>query len=135
MTSPLQLKDYVFVKTKIEANSMDAEKVSKAIAVDTDIQLSEGKEEGEWMLSLTVQTLDSTEQPSAYKADVVVVGRFDVDPNFPKEKTPRMVAVTGATMLYGAAREMVANITARSVYGIYTLPTTSFVDLEPQKLE
>jgi hypothetical protein len=37
-----------------------------------------------------------------------------------------LIRVTGASMLYGACREMLANLTARSTHGMSTLPSVSF---------
>lgn len=135
--SPLRLSSYVFVKTRVESADLDSKEVSKVIEVDTEIRLGEEESSGKWILFLTVKTKDPVEtgKMPAYRAEVVVAGRFDVDQDYPKEKTPRMVAVTGSSLLYGVVREMIANITSRSVFGIYTLPLTSFVDLDPKRVE
>ena len=42
-----------------------------------------------------------------------------------------LVNVTGASMLYGACREMLANLTARSTHGMSTLPSVSFGSTRP----
>ncbi len=137
MNSPLQLKTYRFLKTFVEANPIQEGEVSMSIGVDSDVRLSEANDGKDWIVILSVKLKENEEakQPSAYKADITVLGQFSVDSEYPVEKTPRMVAVTGASLLYGVVREMVANITARSIHGEFTLPVTSFVDLDPKKIE
>ena len=80
-----------------------------SMSVDSDVRLSEANDGKDWIIVLSVKLKQNEEakQPSAYKADVTVLGQFSVDSGYPAGKTPRMVAVTGASLLYGVVREMV----------------------------
>lgn len=50
-----------------------------------------------------------------YRGEVEALANFDIDPNMmPLEKAHRLAVINGASILYGAIREMVTNITARS---------------------
>ena len=80
-----------------------------------------------FLLELTVGVGASDEsRPPAYEARLLIEGEFEVAEQYPLEKAPELVHITGASMLYGACREMLANITARSTHGMVTLPSISF---------
>lgn len=57
-----------------------------------------------------------------------MVGHFRINKDVPLEKRYNLISVNGCSMLYGAIREQVMNITARSVHGMLVLPTASFKD-------
>lgn len=63
-----------------------------------------------------------------YDIDVCVYGHFKISKNVPKEKRENLVAVNGCSMLYGAIREQVMTLSARSIHGMLMLPTASFKD-------
>jgi len=81
-----------------------------------------------WRLELTVKFSVRHEQKEISKGTVVFVGIFDVNPQVPEDEMPRLVAINGASILYGAAREMIANISARGSNRLVTLPSISFHD-------
>lgn len=63
-----------------------------------------------------------------YDIDVCVIGHFEISERVPKEKRKNLVTVNGCSMLYGAIREQVMILSARSVHGMLILPTTNFQD-------
>lgn len=63
-----------------------------------------------------------------YDIEVCAVGHFKINKNVPLEKRYNLISVNGCSILYGAIREQVMNITARSIHGMLVLPTASFKD-------
>jgi hypothetical protein len=63
-----------------------------------------------------------------YTGEFVAVGFFRVRPDFPADQATKLVAVTGTSMLYGAVREMVANLTARGPAPMLNLVSVAFTD-------
>ena len=68
-------------------------------------------------------------KPFAYEAELKLQGLVEVTYGFLQDRKEQLAFVNGFSILYSAAREMLLNITARSVYGAVTLPTISFVKL------
>lgn len=63
-----------------------------------------------------------------YDINVRVVGHFKIKKSIAKEERADLVTVNGCSMLYGAIREQVMTLSARSVHGMLILPTVSFQD-------
>ena len=66
-----------------------------------------------------------------YKLQITLVGVFD-GRQLPEEKRDALVAVNGASMLYGVAREILLGLTSRAVQGAVMLPTVEFSQLAEQ---
>lgn len=81
-----------------------------------------------WRVELDIQFKSSDEKPAPYEGRIKVVGFFRVMPEYPKEKQSTLVAVNAPSILFSMSREIIAGITARSVNGIFTLPSMSFAD-------
>lgn len=79
-----------------------------------------------WWVGVDLAIVSSEEKRCPYSLDVKAAGLFTVDASIPKDKEEAFVYESGAAMVYGAIREMVASITGRSVHGVLTLPTASF---------
>jgi preprotein translocase subunit SecB len=84
-----------------------------------------------WQVILQVN-LNATEgvPPPPYIGQVVIRGVYEVSEGY-KDDPARLIRVTGASMLYGAVREMVTGFTARSANGMVTLPSVSFYEKPP----
>jgi preprotein translocase subunit SecB len=80
-----------------------------------------------FLLILRVELGSSTpDQESPYTANLTIEGEFEVFEGYTAGSPDELVNITGASMLYGACREMLANLTARSTHGMSTLPSVSF---------
>jgi len=67
-----------------------------------------------------------------------VTGHFAVNEKYPQQKIQDLIEVTGSSILYGACREMLANLTARASHGVVSLPSVSFMPVKipaPPRLE
>ena len=101
------------------------------LSVDRDVHAVQGQE-GCWVLQLTIH-IDSTESgaPPAYTGRIELLGYYQVHKDY-KQDPDRLIRITGASMLYGVAREMLCQITARSANGMITLPSVSFFEETPE---
>lgn len=79
-----------------------------------------------WWVGVDFSISSDEEKRCPYILDIKAAGLFTVDESIPKEREEAFVYESGAAMVYGAIREMVATITGRSVHGVLTLPTASF---------
>jgi len=98
------------------------------IQVNTQCQ-QHSEDVSRWMvtLHLTANQADGEECPP-YTFDIEVVGFFHLSDEYPEEKRAAMLKVNAPAVLFGAMREMVANITARGPYPRFDLPTVTFID-------
>jgi preprotein translocase subunit SecB len=128
MISPLQLKDHRFTKVQVEAVSHGLPN-GKA-KVTTKCTWEHNTENlREWRVKLTVEYGPEDNHPEGpYKGILEIVGVFEVAENFPEKDIEKLVRINGASVLYGAIREMLLNITSRSSHGGFRLPTFRFAD-------
>ncbi len=125
--SPLQLDGYFFSHVEVRAHA-DADP-----AVDprlrTVSELGKDEEGGRYLVTLRVEigrAQDNTSPP--YTGAVEVRGFFRVLEGYPPERRDEMIYVNGSTLLYGAAREMLLNITARGPWPGLLLPSVRFTN-------
>lgn len=123
--SALQLERYFFSKISIEA-SKQIQNLSQ-IGAETRVETARNhSDQNRYLLSLTVTLTPPQNAPASYRGEVQVLGFFLVQPDVPRDKQEKLVSVTGASILYGAAREMIANVTARGPWPAVTLPWLNF---------
>ena len=81
----------------------------------------------EWQLELTIK-LASVERanPFIYEFEIMAIGVVEVVAQLPEDQKKQIAVVNGLSILYGALREMVINLSSRSPFGPLTLPTLSF---------
>jgi len=82
------------------------------------------------MLKLSVMLKETP-----YSGSIVMEGFFRVHDSVAEDIMPKIVAINGASILYGSARDYIALITSRSVNGEFVLPSVSFSDIESVTLE
>jgi len=80
----------------------------------------------QWWVALNFATKSEEEKRCPYILDIKAVGSFKIDAEIPEDKREKIVFESGASLVYGAIREMVSTITARSAHGTLMLPTASF---------
>lgn len=86
-----------------------------------------------FIVALTIQLPDGGENPPPYVVDAKCVGYFSIKKSaFPDfERRYDIGVVNGASLLYGALRDLIATTTARSWYGQLMLPALNFQDNAP----
>lgn len=133
--SDLKLERCFFSKIHIEATPAEISHSKNGI-FETNTEIVPVKEkEHSRQVTLTVRLASvAGSEPSPYVGELKVVGIFQVAPEYPAEKQETLVAVNAPAVLYGMAREMISNITARGPYPIVCLPTVTFIDQDPQQM-
>lgn len=125
--SPLRLHGHRFTEVSVRASEQD--EPQGGFSLRTHRTLQEHTENPRmFRLILRVELGSSTpDQESPYFANLTIEGEFEVLEGYTAGSPDELVNITGASMLYGACREMLANLTARSTHGMSTLPSVSFV--------
>jgi preprotein translocase subunit SecB len=133
--SPLQLKEHGFTSVNIQAiegGSPSAEPSLKPVIWFEPV----AQNPDQWRLILTIHLGSQDEaKPFAYHAEIILQGVVQVNEGFLQERKEQLALVNGFSILYSAAREMLLNITARSLFGAVTLPTISFVTTVKEALQ
>jgi preprotein translocase subunit SecB len=124
--SPLWLVSHRFTEVFLKASG--DEKPPGQFALETTRSLRAHSEDPhKFLLILTIRLgSNAPDKEVPYTATLTIEGEFEVAAAYPASKREELVNVTGASMLYGACREMLANLTARSSHGMSTLPSVSF---------
>lgn len=86
-----------------------------------------------FIVALAIQLPDGGENPPPYVVDAKCVGYFSIKKSaFPDfERRYDVGVVNGASLLYGALRDLIATTTARSWHGQLMLPALNFQDNAP----
>lgn len=141
----LSVEKVEFIHVKVETNSAyDGEFSSelrqlefpfKGVTFKRRMSLQYDKSKPEdpksFAFGLNVMLVEDPEDPDnvslPYDIDVkaVVYMRYESDQLEGMERF-RAVRATGYTILYGAIREMVSNLTARAPHGMWSLPSANF---------
>lgn len=130
--SPLTLLSHHFISFSCDASSEQDPKGS--LLLNTDQTVAQHTEDPlRWKVELEIQFGPSDEtSPSPYSGKIAIQGHFQIYEKFTERHHEALIRVTGASMLYGACREMLANFTARSIHGILSLPSISFREKKEQ---
>jgi preprotein translocase subunit SecB len=127
--SPLHLDSYFFTKILMEACPQGCDSEGDG-TLGSYLEFSRHQDDtSKWMVQLGIRKMeDEDEGCPEYTFELEVVGLFEVDNEYPTEKVESMVRANAPAVLYGAIREMVANLTARGPFAAVELPTVSFID-------
>lgn len=82
-------------------------------------------------LNLEMKALEGKNTPYSIKMEMF--GYFQVPDEMPEELREKMVKTNGSSILYGAAREIIREMTARGIYRKIYFPTVSFADIPKEK--
>lgn len=125
--SALQLDRYFFSKVSIEA-SKHLKSPAKMGAATRLEAARNNKDKNRFLLSLTVTLTAPKDTSAPYCGEVQVIGFFHIHPDLPPDQQDKLISVTGASILYGVAREMIVNVTSRGPWPAVTLPCVNFND-------
>ena len=131
--SPLQLEHYCVTAVHLDAK-LDAkvpEKIEWRINSTCDFATHRDAPR-RWKVDLAITFHAVDEVNSPYRGNISFVGFFAVDDTYSEDKVRLLVETNGPSVLFGAIREMVANLTARGPWPMVLLPTQSFYKGAPQ---
>ncbi|MDZ8118185.1 protein-export chaperone SecB [Pontiella agarivorans] len=129
--SPLQLESYMFTRVHVDACDNPAcQDIEGTGQFESNTHCQQHNEDASrWMVTVGLAFVQADgEECPPYTIDIEVVGFFHVADEFPEEKKISMVKANAPAILFGAIREMVANITSRGPYPRFDLPTVTFID-------
>jgi preprotein translocase subunit SecB len=147
--SPLQLRSLKFLKTSISprlepdvytpssaggADSFDFNRTRVLTAINHAVgDDDENSPTTNLLITLGITLPDDGANPPPYVCEIECVGYFAISKQAFPDDTARIdvAVVNGASMLYGAVRELVAHITSRSWYGELLLPSANFRNRAP----
>jgi len=128
--SPLQLKHYFVADLRFTAvTQFDPAKeveLKEELLVVEPICKREREESLQWQVTLNLKLDAPVGSNIPYKFAIFVVGIFEVHPNFPRDKSERMVHTNAPSVLFGILREVVRDLTMRGPYSGLILPSVSF---------
>jgi len=125
--SPLQLERYYLTSVHLDSDDTLQPKEMPEMQLQSTVGLAEHKEDTRrWKVLLTVEFKPKDDSIVPYKGSISFTGYFAVAPSYPADKVKSLVETNGPSVLYGAVREMCANLTARGPWQMLMLPTQSF---------
>lgn len=133
--SPLQLEGYFLTDLSFQADP--THDPAKPIQFhENDLVVEAGivnvpNEERRWQVTLTIRLQPRRESNSPYTLTLTLVGFVWAAPQLPPDCLDSLVRTNGPSMLYGAAREMVRDLTARGPFPPLSLPSVSFLSKPP----
>jgi preprotein translocase subunit SecB len=113
--------------TNQESNSLAGIDLQTKVAVNTD-----DDDKSRYQVSLEITALPEDEDKVVpYSVHLIAVGLFTVDENW--DDPEKLMRVTGASILYSAAREFIITITSRGPWPPMILPSISFMSSQDKK--
>jgi preprotein translocase subunit SecB len=130
--APIQLTDYFLTELRMSANPKFDPKQEVPIRFE-DFQVileasPQSPEKRDWQVSLTLNHQPPAEANVPYRFSAAILGFFLVHPDCADERIEPLVKTNGASMLFGALREIIRDTTARGPYSALFLPATSFYE-------
>jgi preprotein translocase subunit SecB len=129
--APLQLEAYFLTDLNCQANpEYKADQETKFLEKDLEVTPAVQPVKGtsrRWQVSLNVRLQPAPEANSPYSLNLNLIGFVWVAPELPEDKLKAILATNGPSMLYGVAREMARDLTARGPFPPLLLPSVSFL--------
>jgi len=131
--SPLKLESYQFLNFQCRASRDENADGALQLQTKREVYFSdENPRQAHVVLTITFCPADA-DNDTTYQGEITVSGLFQIIEDFAEDKREALIRVTACSILYGAARELLANFTARSVHGVLSLPSISFRNTQQQE--
>jgi len=124
--SPLQLERHFFTKVHVDAYPDGDANVKGQLQTQVDLARAESDPK-RYQLTLHLKLVPEGDKKPRYTAEINVVGVVRVAEGWPEPSVQQLVQVNGPALLYGAAREMLCNLTARGPWPMVCLHSVTFV--------
>lgn len=126
-TPPLQLEQSVISRLLVEANPAHRPEGENRLRSRAQVVVAQAEDRPDvWQVSLDLRVVPDESQPGPYRVELLMHGFFRLPVDAPKEEATRLLGITGASILYSAAREHILMVTGRGPWGALQLPTTRF---------
>jgi preprotein translocase subunit SecB len=136
MQAPIQLKHYCIADLRLTPNNefviTQPHRLNDSdFSVET-VTLINKENKRDWQLVLKIrhQRSDGSNYPYTYFLEIA--GFFEIHNEFPEQDIQKLMSITGASMLYGAAREIMRSITALGPFGQVLIPSIAFSAPPPE---
>jgi preprotein translocase subunit SecB len=131
--SPLQLEAYYLAAVHLDSDENAQIKDGQITwTVESVVNIAEHKQDPRrWKVDLVVKFKPAKGDVKPYEGSASFIGFFAVDPAYPDAKMKKLVETNAPSVLYGAARELFSNLTARGPWPMVMLPTKSFYPAAP----
>jgi preprotein translocase subunit SecB len=134
--SPIQLLDYHVTSLSVEAcasfkrdKPMDLDPADLSVSAETKL-LDDG-DEPRWAVSLALRHEPIEAKNIPYRLSIDMVGLVTAVTKKADDAISHAVEVNGPSMLFGAAREILRDATARGPHGPVIIPSASFFTAPP----
>lgn len=128
---PLQLDRLFFTEVRVKASTAASGTPSQG-QVQTTVSLFENQANARaWQARVEIRVSPTEAQQVPYEIHLVAFGQFTIsDERSDRSHAAQLVAVSGASIIYSAAREYLAVLTGRGPWGAFQLPTVSFMNVK-----
>lgn len=127
MLSAIQMHKHEFAEISLKPNADLAPGKREGCAVSIRHQFKASptnKEETLWVARLRIEIVPPDNGNTAiYTGAIEVVGQFEIHPDITKSEQIKYACINGGALLFGAAREMTATLSSRSIHGLIELPS------------
>ncbi|EFK06768.1 conserved hypothetical protein [delta proteobacterium NaphS2] len=115
---------YVQVAADAEYEPSDDNELETNFTVNVSVEKDEASDIYQVVLEIIAEP-ENDESRIPYTIHLITIGLFSVDEGFPDKK--KLLGITGASMLYSAAREFIITVTSRGPWAPIFIPTFSFL--------
>lgn len=127
VTPPLQLERSVLERLLVERDSSYAAGTPQQPRGRWQLKLEQSADRPElWRVALELRFEPTEENPGPYRIEATMIGFFRLPDGLAKEEAAKLAGITGASILYSAAREHLLMVTGRMMWGPFQLPTIRF---------
>jgi len=127
VTPPLQLERSVLERLLVERDSSYAAGTPQQPRGRWQLKLEQSADRPElWRVALELRFEPTEENPGPYRIEATMIGFFRLPNGLAKEEAAKLAGITGASILYSAAREQILMVTGRMMWGPFQLPTVRF---------
>lgn len=138
MKAPVQLTDYRIKKLHFEiikeVEGFDLNKASFSIDVDYELfNYEENSLRHKLDLYVNIYPPADDEMPMPFNIELILEGLFLFESDIKEEEKNYHLNISCTTMLYGAARSIIHQLTGQTNYGSVSIPSVQFSKIAEEK--
>jgi len=126
-TPPLQLERSILEHLLVERDPSYVAGTPQRPRGRWQVRLEQSADRPElWRVALELHFEPDEKSPGPYRIEATMTGFFRLPESLAKEEAVKLAGITGASILYSAAREHLLMVTGRMMWGPFQLPTIRF---------